>query len=314
MSITELYRVYRPKTFADVVGQGEAVLALQKKIEAGSLNHVVLLHGSTGTGKTTLARIAAKALGCDLNSPNLIEQNTADLRGIDSVREIAEHMWVSPLGGKAAVYILDEVVQLPKTTQQAFLKILEDTPPKTWFFLCTTDTTGLLPTLLGRCLQIGLQPLTEDSLCAIQNRVLALENKRLSIDMLRRIAQQANGSARAALNLLELVLTATDEKAQVQLIGSAISGEDENSEEFLPKLLLKKAAWTKLAAALSKIKDSDAFGLRCQVSAYMNKVLLGAWSSDKDKAIAFVTITAFANVNTAALATAATREIFLQKL
>jgi DNA polymerase III subunit gamma/tau len=274
-----LYLKHRPTNLDEVVGQEHAVQVLKTKLKDKTLPHVVMFTGPTGTGKTTLARIVARELGC--TEGNLIEANSADTRGIDDVRAIREAMSLSPMGGKCRVWILDECVQLLKATQQAFLKILEDTPPKTYFLLCTSDTTGLLPTFVGRCFIVGLKELSGGMIRQIIANVLVAEKQNIDESFLKGIVSMAQGNARKALNLLETGLAGGDIKSS--------SIDQEEKSEFLARLLFQGASWKEVVTSINSIEFKDLETIRRQVLGYANKML----QNSNNKQLAYKVIQAF---------------------
>src|SRR5688572_25883760 len=140
----ELYKKFRPKTLKGVVGQEGAVSSLQSMIDKGRLPHTILFSGPSGCGKTTIARILKGILEC--SDLDFFEINCADFKGIDMVRDIRRYVGIPPLHGKSRVWLIDEAHQLTKDAQNAFLKLLEDTPKHAYFMLATTDPQKLLPT------------------------------------------------------------------------------------------------------------------------------------------------------------------------
>lgn len=266
--MTSLYLRYRPTSYSEIVGQDQAVSLLKAK---SAVQHIILLTGSSGTGKTTLARIAAKEVGCT----TIHEKDCADDRSIDMVRDLKESMRYHALTGGSQAWIMDEATQLPKTTQQAMLTAMEECPEWIWLFFCTTDTTGLLPTFLGRCFQVNLYDLGPRELEKIVARALIGEKKKLPMPVMTSINKKSFGSARMALQLAEAALAFDgDEAKQLQIINSS-STVDDDKVEFLARLLIKRSAWTEVAKSLSGVTEQDVFGLRKQVSTYMAKVLLG---------------------------------------
>jgi len=268
---TELALKYRPTRLDEVIGQDQAVTLLRRKLAGKTLPHSVLLHGPTGTGKSTIARIIASELGCtDLN---LTEINCADFRGIDTIREIRDQVRLAPMGGKVRIWILDEVVQLPKATQQAFLTLLEEPPDHVHFILCTSDLSGILPTFLGRCLQIHLQSLGEAEVLEMIERVLAGESRTISEKVGDAIIARTDGNARKALYILEAILSAEPEK-QLAMVG-AVSLDQDSFPKSLCQLIFKKVKWKDLVPVLLPVQDRDVEGLRRQTLAYACKLLLG---------------------------------------
>src|SRR6056297_1967272 len=150
MSTTSaLYRKYRPESFADVRDQDHIVSALEGAIKKGEIPHALLFSGTRGTGKTTLARIFAKAIGT--SDMDLYEIDAASNRGIDDVRELKEAVHTLPYESEKKVYIIDEVHMLTKEAFNALLKTLEEPPEHVVFILATTEEEKLLDTILSRC-------------------------------------------------------------------------------------------------------------------------------------------------------------------
>ena len=179
MSYQVLARKWRPKTFADLVGQEHVVKALQNALDKGRLHHAYLLTGTRGVGKTTIARILAKSLNCETPSHgepcgqcpsctaidqgrfvDLLEIDAASNTGIDNIREVLENAQYAPTAGKYKVYIIDEVHMLSKSAFNAMLKTLEEPPEHVKFILATTDPHKVPITVLSRCLQFVLRNMT----------------------------------------------------------------------------------------------------------------------------------------------------------
>lgn len=272
-----LYIKHRPTGLKDVIGQDQAVRTLVNKI-GKDMPHTILFSGPTGCGKTTIARILGSQLDC--TETNLTETNCADVRGIDSVREIKDVMHLAPMGGKSRVWILDEVVQLPKATQQAFLKILEDTPRHVYFLLCTSDLTGLLPTFIGRCFHLALRPLGPADIQKVLLTVCEKEKKMINASLVGEITENCNGSARAALQLLETALVWDKLADQIKAVqGTKITEES----EFLGKALFGNITWDAIAKLIDKLEHKDIESVRYATLAYASKML--AFSQQKGRAM-----------------------------
>ncbi len=268
--VIALYLKYRPQSFSEIIGHEQIVKILSQKVESKTVPNTILFSGDTGVGKTTTARILSRELGC--TEFNLTQVNCADFRSIDDVRGIREVMHLHPMGGGCKVWILEECVQLPKVTQQAFLAILEDTPKYVYFLLCSSDLSGLLPTFVGRCFHLALQPLLKAQLADIMDTVCAGEGRKIEPEVKLAIATAANGSARMALQLLEAALVWKDPENQLQAIGSC-KLQSEESEQFLGRALFSRSSWGMISKIINNLEDKDVEGVRRQVLGYAAKVL-----------------------------------------
>ena len=217
-----LARKWRPKTFADLVGQQHVVKALQNALDKGRLHHAYLLTGTRGVGKTTIARILAKSLNCenaqhgepcgqcqscrDIDAGrfvDLLEIDAASNTGIDNIREVLENAQYAPTAGKYKVYIIDEVHMLSKSAFNAMLKTLEEPPEHVKFILATTDPHKVPVTVLSRCLQFVLRNMTSQQVADHLAHVLNNENIAYEPAALQLLGRAAAGSMRDALSLLD---------------------------------------------------------------------------------------------------------------
>ncbi len=217
-----LARKWRPKTFADLVGQQHVVKALQNALDKGRLHHAYLLTGTRGVGKTTIARILAKSLNCenaqhgepcgqcqscrDIDAGrfvDLLEIDAASNTGIDNIREVLENAQYTPTAGKYKVYIIDEVHMLSKSAFNAMLKTLEEPPEHVKFILATTDPHKVPITVLSRCLQFVLRNLTPQQVTDHLTHVLKTEKIVYEPAALALLGRAAQGSMRDALSLLD---------------------------------------------------------------------------------------------------------------
>ncbi|HGO8233293.1 TPA: DNA polymerase III subunit gamma/tau [Neisseria meningitidis] len=222
MAYQVLARKWRPKTFADLVGQEHVVKALQNALDEGRLHHAYLLTGTRGVGKTTIARILAKSLNCE-NAQHgepcgvcesctqidagryvdLLEIDAASNTGIDNIREVLENAQYAPTAGKYKVYIIDEVHMLSKSAFNAMLKTLEEPPEHVKFILATTDPHKVPVTVLSRCLQFVLRNMTAQQVADHLAHVLDSEKIAYEPAALQLLGRAAAGSMRDALSLLD---------------------------------------------------------------------------------------------------------------
>jgi DNA polymerase-3 subunit gamma/tau len=204
---TALYRKYRPNSFAEVKDQDHIVSVLEGAIKKGEIPHALLFSGTRGTGKTTLARIFAKAIGTkDLD---LYEIDAASNRGIDDVRELKEAVHTLPYESEHKVYIIDEVHMLTKEAFNALLKTLEEPPAHVVFILATTEEEKLLDTILSRCQVFRMHAPTRGALASMVTEVAHKEGFKLEADAADLIAIAANGSFRDALGVTQKVIMAS---------------------------------------------------------------------------------------------------------
>jgi len=210
MSDQALYRKYRPEAFSELVGQEHIVAALEGALEKGSLAHAYLFSGSRGTGKTTSARIVARALGT--TSSDLYEIDAASNRGIDNIRELRENVGTLPFDSKYKVYIIDEVHMLTKEAFNALLKTLEEPPAHVVFILCTTELEKVPETIQSRCQTFVFKRPSEAILRSVIERTAKKEKITLGAGASDLIAVLANGGFRDALGTLQKVASAVGDK------------------------------------------------------------------------------------------------------
>lgn len=205
-----LYRKYRPDSFAKVRDQEQIVKVLEGAIKKGDIPHAILFSGTRGTGKTTLARIFAKAIGtADLD---LYEIDAASNRGIDDIRELKEAVHTLPYESKYKVYIIDEVHMLTKEAFNALLKTLEEPPEHVVFILATTEEEKLLDTILSRCQVFRMHSPSRAVLAATVIDIAKQEGFTLNPDAADLIAIAADGSFRDALGVTQKVIMASGDK------------------------------------------------------------------------------------------------------
>lgn len=217
-----LYRKYRPKTFDDVVGQEHITETLKKQVETGRLSHAYLFIGTRGTGKTTCAKILAKAVNCehpvngnpcnqcaacrgidDGSILDVVELDAASNNGVDNVRALRDEAVFSPANVRKRVYIIDEVHMLSPSAFNALLKILEEPPAHLMFILATTELHKVPATILSRCQRHSFKRIPVDTIAARLNYVAEQEHLNLQPDAAALLARMADGGMRDALTLLD---------------------------------------------------------------------------------------------------------------
>jgi len=246
--VAALYRTYRPLDFGYVIGQEAVVRTLRNAIEHGQVRQAYLFAGPRGTGKTSMARILAKAMNAvggpnadfDPNNPiaqaiangnslDVIEMDAASQRGIDDVREIRDRAVLQPVEGGYKVYIIDEAHQLTTQAWNALLKLIEEPPPHLIFVFCTTDLASVLPTVRSRCQTFVFQRPRLRELVAVLHRVCEGESIDAPDAALALIARGAHGSFRDAVSTLDQLAAATGSTISVQDVLQLVGGIEEDS-------------------------------------------------------------------------------------
>ncbi|WP_306581876.1 DNA polymerase III subunit gamma/tau [Dokdonella sp.] len=222
MSYQALARKWRPRRFAELVGQEHVVRALTHALDSGRLHHAFLFTGTRGVGKTTIARIFAKSLNCDRGPTSdpcgqcsacseidagrfvdLLEIDAASNTGIDNVRELIDNAQYAPTRGRHKVYLIDEVHMLSRSAFNALLKTLEEPPPHVKFLLATTDPQKLPVTVLSRCIKFNLKRLSPEQISGQMRHILEAEQVGFDAEAIDTLAIAADGSLRDGLSLLD---------------------------------------------------------------------------------------------------------------
>lgn len=265
-----LYLKYRPTNFEEIVGNEEITSSLKGMLANEELPHALLFEGPTGCGKTTLARIVSKELGC--TGMDLGEIDSADFRGIDTVRDIRRKSHFAPLESPVRVWIVDECHKLTNDAQNALLKILEDTPPHVYFILCTTDPRKLLPTIRGRCSSFRVNLLSDREMLRLLRSVVKAEGQRLDKAVYYAIVRDSQGHPRNALQTLHQVLQAPEEERGK--VAERAAQEESQSIE-LCRVLLKQTGWKAVAVILKGLQETtDPESVRRHLLGYAQSVLL----------------------------------------
>ena len=226
MSYQVLARTWRPRTFAEVAGQGHAIKVLSHALESGRLHHAYLFSGTRGVGKTTLARVLARCMNCEQGVsptpcgecgacreidagcfPDLIEVDAASRAKVEETRELMNNVQYMPVSGRFKVYLIDEVHMFSNHSFNALLKTLEEPPPYVKFLLATTEPRKVPVTVLSRCLQLNLRHLSVDQIMAQLRTIVEAESVTFDAGCLRLLASAARGSMRDALSLLDQAIS-----------------------------------------------------------------------------------------------------------
>jgi len=267
-----LHTEYRPSSLDEILGNEHIKESLKNILESEDKPRTYLLYGPSGTGKTSLSRIIAKELGCNMEM-DFQELNIAEARGIDSARAIMEDMRYFPRGGPIKVYVLDEVQSSIAGFQEALLKPLEDTPSHVVFILATTDPQKLKATIRNRCSQFELMPLPTVLIRKLLNNVLEKEGvETFPKEAINIISELSNGCPRDALQLLNQVIDIPTDEGVIAFLKEKKASEE--ATESLAKLLLQKADWKEVSKALKAMKEQDSEKTRNAVLGYCSKVLL----------------------------------------
>ena len=220
------YRKYRPQTFAELIGQEHVVQTLTNAINSDRVSHAYLFCGPRGSGKTTIARLLAKAVNCTGRKSfepcgkcpscldvakgvavDLIEIDAASHRGIDEIRELKEGVKYAPSGSRKKIYIIDEAHQLTKEAANALLKILEEAPSHAIFILATTEAHKMIATIISRCQRFDFRKLTVTELVSRLEMISKKEGIKIEKEALELIALNSEGAARDAEGLLGQIVS-----------------------------------------------------------------------------------------------------------
>ena len=269
MSYLVLARKWRPRRFAELVGQEHVVRALTNALETGRVHHAFLFTGTRGVGKTTIARIFAKSLNCERGTSadpcgecetclaidagryiDLLEIDAASNTGVDDVRELIDNAQYMPSRGRTKVYLIDEVHMLSKAAFNALLKTLEEPPGHVKFLLATTDPQKLPVTVLSRCLQFNLKRLDQEQIRGQVAKILAAEDIAAEEGAVRLLSKAADGSLRDGLSLLDQAIAYTGGKLEEAQVAAMLGTVDR----------------TRVGALLEALADGDGARLLDEVS------------------------------------------------
>ncbi|MCG6264376.1 DNA polymerase III subunit gamma/tau [Vibrio vulnificus] len=259
MSYLALARKWRPRQFKEVVGQGHVLTALENALEHNRLHHAYLFSGTRGVGKTSIGRLFAKALNCETgitSAPcgqcdtcreieegrfvDLLEIDAASRTKVEDTRELLDNVQYKPARGRFKVYLIDEVHMLSRHSFNALLKTLEEPPEYVKFLLATTDPQKLPVTILSRCLQFHLKPITVDAIHQQLDFILAKEGVIAQARALGMIAHAADGSMRDALSLTDQAIALGNGQIETDLVGHMLGTIDTDQAIHLLEAISSK--------------------------------------------------------------------------
>lgn len=270
-----LYRSERPERFEEIIGQKHIVKILRNQIKKGTVSQSYLFAGTRGTGKTTTARILAKAVNCTCSDPgvdlpcgecancraitegrflDVVELDAASNNGVESLRQITESVQYPPTVGKYKVYIIDEAHMLTDSAENAFLKTLEEPPAHVIFILATTNPEKIKATIKSRCLTLNFRHVSENDLLDGMRRICQKKAINIEEDALAVIARKADGSVRDALSLLEQCINAGDELITRELVLEYTGGAGDDFYIELTDAIRTGEAGTALADIDSMVR------------------------------------------------------------
>lgn len=274
MSYQVLARKWRPKQFSELVGQGHVKVALSNALTSSRLHHAYLFTGTRGVGKTTIARIFAKSLNCEVgitaepcgvcsacqeidagNFVDLLEIDAASRTKVEDTRDLLDNVQYAPSRGRFKVYLIDEVHMLSRHSFNALLKTLEEPPPHVKFLLATTDPQKLPVTVLSRCLQFSLKALSPDQIAGHLAHVLTAEKIQFESAALALLAKAANGSLRDSLSLTDQAIAQSNSQISLDAVRDMLGFLDQRFASAILRAILQQnfnAMQTELEALISQ--------------------------------------------------------------
>lgn len=304
MAYKTLYRVYRPQRFEDVAGQEHIITTLHHAVEENKIAHAYLFCGPRGTGKTTIAKLLAKAINCtgDIkpcdecenckeitlgSHPDVIEIDAASNNGVDEVRSLIEKVKYAPTQGKYKVYIIDEVHMMSTGAFNALLKTLEEPPAHVVFILATTEPHKILPTIISRCQRFDFTKLSMLDIVNRMKKVITEEHYQCDDEALEMIAKLADGGMRDALSILEQCLAFNDQHLTIQDVNQIYGIVSlENKIDFIKILLSKDMKKSLSMLEEMKMNGIDIKRLTLDLVDILKDIVI--YRNTKDESILFV--------------------------
>ena len=294
MNYVALYRKYRPQTFDDVIGQDHIVSTLRNQILRDKISHAYLFTGTRGTGKTSTAKIFARAVNCpnakehngnpcgecsackaltDANM-DIIEMDAASNNGVDYARDIREKVQYPPVNGRYKVYIIDEVHMLSVGAFNALLKTLEEPPEHALFILCTTEVHKIPATILSRCMRFDFRLVPTSQLAALIAKIYDKEGKTYTKEAVAAIAQAGEGSVRDCVSIADRCYSVSDGKLTYDEVMSVLGVSSRDSIARLAEAVLQNDAGAILTEINSLVTNGkDVARLSKDLALYMRDLL-----------------------------------------
>jgi DNA polymerase-3 subunit gamma/tau len=293
------YRKWRPSSFAELAGQEHVSTTLRQSVRLGRISHSYLFCGPRGCGKTTTARIIAKAANClDLQDGDpcnacsvcqsinegrfmdIIELDAASNRGIDEIRDIRDKVNFAPVQGRRKVYIIDEAHMLTDAASNAFLKTLEEPPAHVIFVLCTTEAHRILPTIISRCQRLDFRRIPSETVFGRLSEIADAEGVAVEPAALRIIARYSAGSLRDAENLLEQLVVSSTDTIKVSTVEELLGlGRDEAYLALAQKLLAGDTPGALSAINEAVWEGADPRQMHRQTLELLRSALLVSWNA-----------------------------------
>ena len=301
MTTQVYYRKWRPSSFNELAGQEHVSTTLRQSVRMGRISHSYLFCGPRGCGKTTTARIIAKAANClDLQDGDpcnacavcdainegrfmdIIELDAASNRGIDEIRDIRDKVNFAPVQGRRKVYIIDEAHMLTDAASNAFLKTLEEPPEHVIFVLCTTEAHRILPTIISRCQRLDFRRIPSETVYGRLSEIADAEGVAVEPAALRMVARYASGSLRDAENLLEQLVVSCPGGVTAPEVEKLLGlGSDEAALELVKYLLLGNTSASLTAVNRAAWEGSDLRQLHRQTSDLLRGFMHLQWGSEE---------------------------------
>lgn len=283
MTTAAFHDTYRPRDFADVIGQTGAVASIQTVLKRGT-SHAFLLAGPSGTGKTTISRIIAKHVHC--LPKDIQEVNAAKFTGVDDMREITAGIHYRPIGrGRNKALIVDECHMLSKSAWNSLLKDVEEPPKHIYWFFCTTEIGRVPRTIQTRCACYTLSEVDDDDLMMLAKKVVKAEGIKTFPDVLDVVVSEAHGSPRQMLVNLAMCEEAQGRKSASKILRAAMASD---ATLELCRFVTRGGSWHAAMAILEKLKGANPESVRIAVVNYVAKVLTNTTNEKTVGALLFV--------------------------